>query len=195
MKVIICGAPHSGKSGLVGALSREGNYLPLFKFQHIDEDYYLNSTKFALGILADYRSELKLALNRYEFSYEYNSTIQTHSLIDSVAYSALKYSLMSQISVYSSLSVINAELTFNTIRAIMRDSFVYDAVFLTKSTDPATDPADEELRDILVQTMDFYNISYTELSGDIQVDVKTIKSAIKSWVDNEQNGDSKQPDG
>lgn len=128
----------------------------------------------ALGVLADYRVELQLLANRLPETQLVGKSVYTHSVIDSLAYIAVRYIGYRDfyggddeaLQKWSSLALLAGEC--------IKDSFRYDSVFFIKSDNPE----DELMQDALESVLVSFDIKFTVLSGNFEDNLKTIGDEI-----------------
>jgi len=159
---IIVGAPGTRKSQIAEDL------LSLFPEQLLfPTDPVTNSGTFALGSLADYRIELKLALGRIlETPTSDLPTLRIHSLIDNLAYITFALSRY-QMGTVSQKTAERAVLIFTVIGNLLVDSFEADHVFfLMGDFDPVDDYEQYELQSILQMILDEYSIPYSLIESN-----------------------------
>lgn len=119
------GSKGAGKSQLLNNLSVENLYYT--------EDLM---TIDCPGSLADYRAELSLAVSRATFfGWEEGKGIFESSLIDSVAYSALRYSFILNDGTGDENDLLRWMLTMHTSALMLRDTFTADAVIYVPGND------------------------------------------------------------
>lgn len=125
----------------------------------------LEST-YAVGPTADYRIELKLALNR-ALQETQGSTIAAHSLIDSLAYTSFavaRYKDFDAVSLGTGQRLI---MTFSIIGTILTDSFKYDHLFFLRGDfDPEEDFEQDQIQTLLQMIMDQYELNYSIIDAD-----------------------------
>lgn len=171
MRIVIVGAPDTGKEELAKDLSQVlscGYDLGLsaagIPWNTLDRDGY------QLGRNADYRVEVKLAVDRVFAVAAYDKQvwhgIYTHTLLDSVAYSTLRL-LSFQEKETSQYMADKWVFTTGIIGAMMRDTFKADHIFFLPG-------GDEEIEEALKATLEISDLEYTVLTDDKLAKVKEV---------------------
>lgn len=122
---------------------------------------------YALGPTADYRIELKLALNRALKRTHDLPVLYTHSLIDNLAYSTFAVARAKD---FQAVAIGTAErlvLAMTIISQILTDSFKYEHLFfLHGDFDLEEDFEQYELQTLLQMIMDSYELNYSIIEAD-----------------------------
>lgn len=123
MRIVLAGADGSGKRELVRELNK---LFPEFDVSEPDTEAIY--APWAVGSLADYRTELMIATERAAVMAGTN-ILFTHSLLDSVVYASVRLMLMPQ------NNVLNLSRWYHTqivITHMLRDSWKSDLVFFLR---------------------------------------------------------------
>lgn len=168
MRIVLVGAKDSGKRELANKLQEKlGDY----KITPSVEDF---TDPFAIGPLADYRTELTIAIDRVYNRY-IDNLIQVNSLIDSFAYSATR--LMSVLESDNRLDITRWLLTNQLIVLLIRDSFETDVILFLES-DPK-DIFDQKINGILKEELNQLNVSYTTLEGNLDEQLRVALEVVE----------------
>lgn len=172
--LFLVGAPGTNKAQIAQALL--ARFIPklAMKDEHLDE------TTYALGSVADYRVELKLALER-SLERPSGATIYTHSVLDNLAYLTFAISRY-QMGTVSQETAQRAVLAWTLAGLILTDSFKHDHVFFLQGKfDPNDDYESAELQVILQMILDQYQVSYSII--DIDDDpVEKIAATLETYL-------------
>lgn len=148
----LVGAPGVGKAKIADALAdRFDERLAIFD-EHLD-------THWALGIVADYRIELHLALARFLRKSDL-PTLHTHSLIDNLAYASYAVARY-QFGTVLLRTMERAILTTTVLGTILRDSFKYDHVFFIHGDFDPDEDYQSELQAVQQMILDDFQINYS----------------------------------
>jgi hypothetical protein len=178
----LVGAPGTRKSKIAEELAEHyfDNKLALF-------DENLSGMSWALGSVADYRVELKLALNRALQTPSDKPTLYAHSLIDNLAYISFALSRYNLSGAVSLGTVERAMMTFAIIGTLVTDSFKYDHIFfLTGDFDPNEDYDQYQIQSCLQLVLDQYGISYSIIESNEEA-IDKIAETLKGYL----NGDGR----
>jgi len=130
----------------------------------------------ALGALADYRVELRLAIQRAYASLNLDHIIFTHTLVDSLAYVHIRQRNVIE---GNDDQRLRWAITGETVGLLFGDSFSADFVFyLPPTTD---DPWTLDLDRALHLVMDFYEILPRQVDAEEAAEV--IRESFKSRSD------------
>jgi len=175
MRIILVGAPNSGKEDLAIELA---DLLSIDKltFRRIKEGHtMILDEPLAYGLDADYRTETLVAIERTFDMQRKDSCVFTHSLIDSVAYSALRLQRMLDWGGVRDETLMTWACTAQQNGNLLRDSFRHDFVFfLTKDYDTKKEKEQIILQESLEEVMDAFEIPFIELhniQGDDFLDI------------------------
>ena len=151
--IFIVGAPDTGKDQIAQALVERFTDLS-YRVEWPEKDGY------ALGATADYRIELRLALER-SLERPSGATIYTHSVLDNLAYLTFAISRY-QLGTVSHETMQRTILAWTITGLILMDSFKHDHVFLLQGDfDPTDDYVSHEMQTILQMILDEYQINYS----------------------------------
>lgn len=164
-RTIILGAPGVGKRKLANLVHDKR---PHIEVQREPGHTHPNA---ALGALADYRTELSLALDRAWFM-ERDHTISTHSLIDSFGYTFLR--IENGVEYMTEAEVELWLLNLALIGKLAEDSLRFDNIFVLTGASEETSYIEELLLDLLFT----FELPYVELSGNLQEDAELIAGAV-----------------
>jgi GTPase SAR1 family protein len=180
MKIAIVGAPGSGKSAFARKLSKELN-IPVFDNE---AQKFSKRLGFALGIGADYRTELMLLGHRLENTYKNWETegIFTQTLVDSTAYQNIRKELNSANIFQKSelFHILDQEKEFHMtvlFAEVLLTTFNYDKVYHLKMFSDTTDTENnpEFFMEKIVEAAQT-DILTTILNG---VEIETVKRTPK----------------
>jgi len=154
-KIILCGAKGAGKSELLKAYeeinARHG------KGGVIDYPYLIPNQldegrlgEWALDALADYRTELTLALEREEEEIPLHS-ISESSLLDSIAYAATRLSYIINDDIGTDDDLARWQIVLHTCGRLLIDSFSFDAIIYVPGNDGET--FNEKVEEAIVATI------------------------------------------
>lgn len=119
----------------------------------------------ALGIIADYRSELHLAIDRaLKQLKKYDSDVlYSGSLLDSVAYAATNVWQMVNNGSASEAEQHRWNLTLHMVGCILRDSYVSDlTIFLPTDSE---DEYDQAIENSILAVLNEFNVEYNKLTN------------------------------
>jgi energy-coupling factor transporter ATP-binding protein EcfA2 len=129
-RIVLVGAKGSGKSALLKALEQvnlskldKGQWPPTLIPNQLDEG---KLGKWNIDRLADYRTELELALDRIEE--QEVDFISESSLIDSVGYAATRMTYLLNDEIGNDDDLARWEITLHAASRMLRDSTLPDAV-------------------------------------------------------------------
>lgn len=122
MRIILAGAPGSGKSKILQQLPEELIAAP---------DRADGEERLQTGDLADYRTELAIAVSRVE----QEDGVAKHSLLDSVAHTAVRLDRMIRNKSVSDKELGRWIATAQLVVMLLQDSFKYDKVFFIPGND------------------------------------------------------------
>lgn len=166
-KFFILGAPDAGKRKLANGLM---DRFPQSLIHQSETTIYDNS--YAVDGLADYRVETKIAADRAtrpKYFQKPTSVLYTHSLLDSLIYSTLRYERVVAHENVDEYLLEKAVMVMTLAAAFIRDTFEYDHVFFL-----LTDHEDKKAFESLAKNaLDGFEIDHTVLRGDEQL----------QWVD------------
>jgi hypothetical protein len=134
------------------------------KLAHQDESF-IHYGGYAVGTLADYRVEMRIASDRVTLPKYYSDdpkpVIYTHSLIDSLVYSTLRFERLNELESTQQYTLEKAVMVMTMIGTFIRDTFEYDHVFLILTDEPENEAWEE-----MAQTaLDAFEIDHTILRG------------------------------
>lgn len=160
-KFFILGAPDTGKRRLAnGLMDRFAEELI-----HQSETTIYDRSGYAVDGLADYRVEVKIAAERATApkSFQKPKTIlYTHSLLDSLIYSTLKYERVVSHENVDQYLLEKSVMVMTLAAAFIRDTFEYDHVFFI-----LTDHEDKKAYESMAKNvLDGFEIDHTVLRGD-----------------------------
>lgn len=157
----LVGAPGTRKTEIAEAVAERFDNKLAFN------DAPVTVGQYAVGSFADYRVELKLALNRVLEKPQTQPTIYTHSILDNLAY------ITSTIARYADHKAVTFDtlersiLTMTMIGTVVTDTFEYDHIFLLKGDfSPELDYEDFELQASLWMVLDQYELDYSVINVD-----------------------------
>jgi len=153
MKVVLVGAPGTGKNELLCELVKRYKLSPWRSPNALLDQ--------VVGQLADYRTELRLAISRAQ-----NPThdLYDHSLIDSVAYTSTRYMNMLNNGTVSDEELFRWMMTFHMAALLLRDSFKADKVVFIPGNDGES--FSKQIEEALLETLKQLKIEYDTLTED-----------------------------
>lgn len=163
MRIVLVGAPDTGKEKLANELSQILSCPYDAGLSAADISWNtLDFKGYELGLNADYRVEVKLAVDRAFSIQAYDRqvwhVVYSHTLLDSVAYSTLR--MISFQEKESSQYIVDKWMfTTGVIGAMMRDTFKADHIFFLPG-------GDEEIEKALQMILDMNDLEYTVLDDD-----------------------------
>jgi hypothetical protein len=167
-RFIIAGAPGAGKRELANQLLDK--YPGEFVHQRESFIYYGN---FAVGTMADYRVELKIATDRIFTDWRdtdlmwSKSMLYTHTLLDSLAYATLALQRHTEYGGVTQYTLDKSAATMAVIGAMFRDSFRFNHIFLIERAafiDASFEGHDVQERLKLI--LDEFRLPYTILTEE-----------------------------
>lgn len=165
MRVVLVGAPGSGKTELVEALRD--------RFMVVRDPTLKISSSYALGQLADYRVELLVAAQRAHLDPPRKKRqLCCHSLIDSLTYSAVRVANMVKYVNVDEQTLERWWLTAYMISALFLDTFTADHVFFLPGHDNTS--WSEQIENTLRETLESIEIKYVQLTGVCAKDAESI---------------------
>jgi hypothetical protein len=165
-RIVLVGAPDSGKTLLAEKIRDRNPHLTRQKPMDLDA---------AFGLMADYRVELQVALDRMWFIQDEEFSVSTHSLLDSAVYSLMKLQMAIETG-HSETSIRAAEITALVAISILIDTFRYDVICFLPG-------GDEEISTGLLDILAFENLPYIEMSGNADVDADEITRLVAGTHD------------
>jgi len=171
----LVGAPGTKKDEIARALEERFPNNLTYKTENLE------NTPYALGSVADYRIELKLALER-SLEKPSGATLYTHSVLDNLAYLSFAISRY-QMGTVGEETVQRAVLAWTLTGLILTDSFKNDHVFLLQGKfDPEDDYESAELQIILQMILDQYQVNYSIIDVDDDP-VEKIAETLGTYLD------------
>lgn len=168
MRFVLVGAPGTNKGKISRSLSRS---LGLFVHSGMTIPDGI-----AVGTLADYRVEIKLAVDRaFAMQAVGVPTIYEHTLIDSLAYASLRFMDMRDLNNVDEYTQEKWATVTAIVGAMVRDTFRYDHVFVIEG-------GDDDLQKALVVALDAFGVSYSMLSGKYKENLASIKYVIETYL-------------
>lgn len=124
----------------------------------------------ALGLLSDYRTELKIAADRATHLHSTDKPVlYTHSLVDSLAYALARIEIQVNAGVGSERTRETWVLTMAVIGVMLRDTFKADeTIFLRADFEEESDQA--KIQEMLNAVLDGYLFDYTIVEADNALD-------------------------
>lgn len=138
---------------------------------------------YGLGMLADYRAELKIAADRATYLHSTEMpTIYTHSLIDSLAYSLARVDLLVNRGTGTERHRETWALTMGLIGCMMRDTFKADEIFfLTADFDEETQFDQFKVQEVQTFILDGFGLNYTIIDADKEQAIDDITRVIEPY--------------
>lgn len=172
-RVVVVGAPGTGKGQLVLDLARKNG---LF-----DISGMTTHPDLATGTLADYRVEMKLAIDRCFDMQVDEPRIFEHTLIDSLAYAATRAITISQMVGEDDPTLLKWTALTGLIGSLLSDSFKADQVFFieAQTDDEQTVAIENALRSVLEAT----SLNFTTLSGTPEENMAEAHRVLQETVD------------
>lgn len=199
MNIVLVGVPGLGKGQLAQDLHM------VLKDEHdivlpvVPADDYMATFDKAVGALADYRVELSLAVRRAFAMNEYEAAIYEASLINNVAYAALRYRRAFEDGSQDDDSIFKWWLTLQTSAAMLLDTFKENAhVFFIE--DEPQEEFNKELQEALVAVMQQIDLEYTTVNAfDLiheELAATLVTDLLKGTDDpGQETGDISEPNG
>jgi hypothetical protein len=187
MRIVIAGAPGVGKNELAvelqSELKKRGHSLPIAGSSN---DYMATFGK-AVGVLADYRVEMSLAVRR-AFMMD-QPAIFEGSLLDSGAHAAAKYKILFDQKAGSEEELYTWWLTLQIISCMIRDTFSSDYLIYITPTDELegyVDYIDEALFYFLGESGNvFVGIPQSDLQSENRTAI--IEGIVNDIIDGQQS--------
>jgi hypothetical protein len=189
MRFVLVGAPDTGKAKIIREVSERSTHRVSYS-----DSMYSSQADYAVGYLADYRMELALAVERVFQAADdlgINShVIYSHSLLDNVAYSAIR--LISLRDGGASEYTLEKWRALVTIIAVMcRESFKSDHIFFLHSDDEEQ----ATLENALLTVLDSFNLDFTTLDGTEEENIETVNDIIRRCLEESREEDSSSREG
>lgn len=165
-RIVLVGAPDTNKTKLMWLIAEANPHL--IKQKPVDHE-----RESAVGLLADYRTEIQIALDRVWFTELNEMSIATHSLIDSAAYSMLKYIIAFDVNA-SETTLQSSLLASNVTVLFLRDTFRADLIAFLPSDDTEHENINSALKDVI----EIFDLPVIELSGNINQDANELIDLI-----------------
>lgn len=162
-KIYILGAPETGKRKLADSLM---DRFPERLIHQSEQTIYGDSSgSYAVGSLADYRIEMKIASDRAtlpKYFHTPKTILYTHSLLDSLIYATLKFERIAAHDTIDQYNYDKSVMVMTLIASFIRDTFEYDHVFFI-----LTDHEDKQAYESMAKNaLDGFEIDHTVLRAD-----------------------------
>lgn len=174
---VLVGAPGTNKLGIANELASDEFVERLAVHSFFPPAY-------GLGLLADYRTELKIAADRATHLHRVDMpTIYTHSLIDSLAYSLARVDVQQEFGTLTPSQRDTWSLTMGIIGCMLRDTFKADEiVFLKGDFNIDTHYDQAKLQEIQSFILDGFAMNYTIIDVEGEGVIDDIATVIRSYI-------------
>jgi hypothetical protein len=154
MRIVLVGAPNSGKSRLASVLTQKNQSMKRSAPpQDLDK---IMGKELAYGMFTDYRVELKLAVDRALEMERLDHAVYTHSLIDSLAYTARRLNRIANHGGISEDLAVSWVNVLELVSSLAIDSFRSDFIFFVQG-------GNVEQYEALREVLDAFQLSYIEV--------------------------------
>lgn len=170
LRFILIGAPGLNKGKIMRSLVRSHGLEGKPSLTDFDD--------YAIGRLADYRIEAKLASDRcYELAQTpKRATIFEHSLIDSLSYCALRAMEMASSKAVDEYTQEKWAALTVIISSFIRDTFYYDHLFFFVGSD------EKDLEVSYISVLEAFGLPYSLLDGNYQENLIAVTQTIEGYL-------------
>jgi hypothetical protein len=167
MRIVILGSPDSNKTALATALIRKMNLSNQYPVGNPGD--YTEVDRLAVGDMADYRTELHLALLRQLDMQRFDSAVFTGTVLDNYAYALARVYRFAGNEAVSDETLITWAKTAELLALIVRDSFQADKViFIAQGLEPDSFVLD--LQDAIEASLKDFGITFMEIPSDYDLE-------------------------